>query len=43
MEDGYHLLFTEVRLRQKVPKYIAEEIESRFEKGLTESEGEILL
>lgn len=39
MEDGNHLLSTEVRMRQESPKNIAEETEMRYEKGLTESEG----
>ena len=39
MEDGNHLLSTEVRMRQESPKDIAEKTKMRYEEGLTESEG----
>lgn len=39
MEDGNHLLPTEVRTRQASPKNITEETEMGYEKELTRSKG----
>lgn len=39
MEDGNHLLPTEVRMRQASPQNIAEDIEMSYEKELTRSKG----
>lgn len=39
MEDGNNLFSTKVRVRQNSSKNVAEEIEMRYERGLTESEG----
>lgn len=39
MEDGDHLLSTEVRMRQESSEDMEEKTKMRYEKGLTESEG----
>ena len=39
MEDGDHLLSTEVRMRQESSEDMEEKTKMRYEEGLTESEG----